>query len=553
MALSLENVTISAPDGTSNQGNPQLLCTPSSWTDVAAFIFANFVAHAATVKSSPGEPTLSTILSVLTALSFPTSGVLKGLISIHQRAILCKTSLQTAVKAQALCMVVRSNSWKPCTGDQISNVKFLSRDGNDNDQAPANTNIRRILGRQGEKVHSLQYNDPEKSYNPGQAWDAISRSSTEQSLSHTSRRDSLHLYIDETLCSGARFLPATKWISFYERKLHGVCKLPAGYELALLPPNSYVTENREHQGLEMPQPSYGISSSYNLSKGLIAIFQLVYSSFTLYNSRGNQLQQYGFASFGLTVTPYLVMSMVNLASTLLTPEYSTVFMVKSEIMGEASRRGGIFDGVVGSIEVDHHRYRPDTSCISFRAQDNGSIEMILTENLRYSSLAPWQENDDWAADRALRVEVSEYYAGCLQDDDNSSAIIAQPMPNFKVTGVPLLRSCRLTWESLIIGSIPIAIIGGLSGFKPGHSTYTQRVWILLWLVFGILLGPIRLVNDLYRVKSAKYGKHCTNATPAFYSICFYSLILLLYSIPAIVGVSIVVQMLREYGYCVETT
>lgn len=41
---------------------------------------------------------------------------------------------------------------------------------------------------------------------------------------------------------------------------------------------------------------------------------------------------------------------------------------------------------------------------------------------------------------------------------------------------------------LVIGSIPLAIIGGLSRFQPQNSSYLQRVLILGWVFQGIVVG-----------------------------------------------------------------
>src|SRR2546423_328016 len=57
--LTLENITITVPNGTTDHGDPHLLCLPAKWSDIALFFFGNYLAHAATVKSLPGEPALS--------------------------------------------------------------------------------------------------------------------------------------------------------------------------------------------------------------------------------------------------------------------------------------------------------------------------------------------------------------------------------------------------------------------------------------------------------------------------------------------------------------
>jgi hypothetical protein len=47
--------------------------------------------------------------------------------------------------------------------------------------------------------------------------------------------------------------------------------------------------------------------------------------------------------------PYGLMSLLNILCGILTPSYPAVYMVKSSVMEEAMRRGGVFDGIVGEI------------------------------------------------------------------------------------------------------------------------------------------------------------------------------------------------------------
>jgi hypothetical protein len=80
--------------------------------------------------------------------------------------------------------------------------------------------------------------------------------------------------------------------------------------------------------------------------------QVVYASVTLYRTRGDQLDRYGYAAFGLTVIPYIVMSMVNLLGNLLTPEYPNLYLVRSKEMTEAESQGGYFEATIGEVVDD---------------------------------------------------------------------------------------------------------------------------------------------------------------------------------------------------------
>lgn len=48
------NSTLPLPPGTTNHGNPKLICLPTKWTDVIVFFLGNYVAHAATIRLEPG-------------------------------------------------------------------------------------------------------------------------------------------------------------------------------------------------------------------------------------------------------------------------------------------------------------------------------------------------------------------------------------------------------------------------------------------------------------------------------------------------------------------
>ena len=90
----------------------------------ALLLWQFYLAHAATVKSLPGEVAISILGAMLTALIYPTSGVFRGLGAILQRAIFCKSPLKSACRAGALCMVVRAPDWKPRNGDVVRGLKI---------------------------------------------------------------------------------------------------------------------------------------------------------------------------------------------------------------------------------------------------------------------------------------------------------------------------------------------------------------------------------------------------------------------------------------------
>ncbi len=397
-----QNITVIVPEGTQSHGNPNLLCIPTRWTDIAVFFLANYVAHAATIKPLPGEPAQITLRVLLSALCLPVSGVMRGVKAIRQRAVFCSTPLETAAKAGALCVVVRTAEWVPQRGYVACMSGFHSPDEYTRDV---------VLKRH--PTWSLS----EFCYNLNDFWwrssalnsvlDHVDHMYAKYIRGQKSTNAQFQINREEVgelprLCiesNSRQFLPSNSIFRNEDRKVHGICCLPHGYALAILPPRAPIMEIPEGErdaleisytyswcrrlkdalktlrhkwdgrlamedGIELrvPRsqdddpsnpdtcPAIELSSNYNLPKGLIAIFQTLYASATLYQTRGDQIQRYGYAAFGLTVAPYLVMSIINLLGTMLTPDYPCIYLVRSVIMDEASRREGAkFEGTVATL------------------------------------------------------------------------------------------------------------------------------------------------------------------------------------------------------------
>ncbi len=99
--------TVTVPEGTTNHGNPHLICTPPQLCDYVLFYFANYFAHAATIISYPGQSRNQTVVAVVLALLLPTSGVARAIGAIRGHVGTIRgDELKRAHSAGALCMVV---------------------------------------------------------------------------------------------------------------------------------------------------------------------------------------------------------------------------------------------------------------------------------------------------------------------------------------------------------------------------------------------------------------------------------------------------------------
>lgn len=318
MSPSLQNITITASNGTSNHGDPHLLCTPSTWTDIAIFFLANFVSHAATVKSLPGEPMAATWLALLTALLLPVSGIVRGMNAIYSRAVFDETPLGTAARAGALCTVVRSDKWEPKPGDKIK-IRILRCPPRDITQPKARWSKRMLSWCErmlSWSVRILSWSErmlsrSESTFPKPPEFLSLFKKTREQDWSSGDGNQELSdvskfkLRIHHSLLS--TFRPSPRGLNIRHRHIYGTCSLPEGYALSLIPHGARVQnlegrqvyptdaedspkwyESLQHRFThERPRDNYNITSSYSFSKGLIAIFQTVYASITLYRTRGD--------------------------------------------------------------------------------------------------------------------------------------------------------------------------------------------------------------------------------------------------------------------------
>ena len=507
-----QNITVTVPEGTQDHGNPSLLCTPTRWTDVAVFFLANYVAHALTTRSLPGEPALGILRAQVAALMFPHAGIMRGIKAIRQRAILSATPLETAAKAGALCVVIRTPEWLPQRGD-VACVKEIN--------FPVQT-----------------------------------RPSTKSRIDGREAFKTPYFHIEPNMIY---FLPSNS-IAEKGRKVHGICYLPNGYALAILPSGAQITEickdKREEPEVNVQRslendpshpdtrPRIELSSNYNLPKCVIAIFQTLYASATLYQTRGDQIQRYGYAAFGLTVAPYLLMSIVNLLGTVLTPDYPCLYLVRSEVMDEAARREGAkFEGMVATLKSDPRRV---WHYVEFTIDE---YEMIFIRSPR-DSISQHGLHD---ATNVVQTQIDSLYGilpqnprrlgaqerlqNLLQPQESSQDLKPSLIIDSGSLGhsdnlpPPSILNKVIVYVGLIIGVVPIAIVGGLSHFHADHSTIAQRVWTMTWFAVGWYVGLH--INTVKIIGKRNFST------------------IVIFGAPAIGGFVVVGQMLRSYGQCIE--
>ncbi|KAJ9243892.1 hypothetical protein DTO169E5_2234 [Paecilomyces variotii] len=554
------------------------LCTPSQWFDIASFILSNYISHAGTVVSAPGQSGLVTIITIILALFYPVSGVMRGLNAIVRHAATNKDPRQRAIQAGATCMVVRLSDWRPQNGEEIKGLTFVSEKllrqleqiSSGKDQDSSLKEIRRPL----EELQEL-------------------RECTEPILLGVQLpppwlvEEHLHGLINDSiqLVDG-------------DFTIHGVCHLPPGYGLVYVPHDAALEAvgSSNPDGDQFQRYSEDITASYSLSKALFAIIQAIYASITLYQSRGDQIARYGYASYGLTVIPYVIMSIINLISAMVNPEYPALYMVESEIMDEARARGGVFEGTIGRLDADNDSSDPKrtvtfTGCCEEDNSDGGkATSQSLTcripqfpdkvsaeyeeEKIRLSispqpmreprifpSDYPWHFSSVNLPRRKPFISVSNCHnfrrtssLSTKLDFDNFGffraffhKVFLISTPKFQLVHSrsqwqrSMSSMSLIQWLGTLIGCLPIAVIGGLTHFNGASSTIAQRTWIMAWLALGIAMG-------LYSGTSHPWTKGKSKGMITWNRVAVF-IWHLIWSVPAIGGFVVVSQMLGEYESC----
>ena len=335
-----------------------------------------------------------------------------------------------------------------------------------------------------------------------------------------------------------------------------MCKLPRGYSLTWLPSNAKIISDVTDKPGEIE-----LCSSYNIPKAIVAIVQTIFASITLYRTRGDQIQRYGYAAFGLTVLPYLIMSIMNLFATLILPDYSKLYVVRSLELDEAMTVGSQVEGAIGRI-VQSSTENDN----SFQGMSN--LDDYIGTRQRTDQTA---SNFDYVAPKSHILSIT--HAHCKRNVACCGPI------NLETLGV---RRWSSSWKficmeivSLVLGAVPIAVIGIWTHFDPGESTVAQRVWILFWLVEGIGAGPILDVvserGNFFEIEIPEkdVALEATNQSTQnrwkasilrlLFSSCllaekyFVSASTHIYIVPAIGGFVVVGQMLHAYGECNEVS
>lgn len=557
---------------TAQSDGSEVWCEPSHWYDVFWFVFANYILHALSVRSLPGESTLSSTVFKFCSLLVPYTGVRRGLCLILRASNLSTNDLQAAARANALCMVVRSPEWRPKDGQVVEGCeikaveepkkkhKWLRRAKSKSTTSNVTTSVLDEKGGALE-IKTLDTDTPEVAQvQIPRAGDELELKTTDIYAPPTPRNniDKLTKLLIETQRFHSR-PPLENLVDHANVKIHGVYQLAPGYALSYVPEDVKIYSHVNHgRSLSISRllgmdhtPQIKLSSTHDIPRILFSIIQTVSGGYSLYKARGSQIERYGYAAFGLTVLPYMMVSIINLIGSLLTSEYETVYLVHSAIMDEMKSRGGLCDGVVGTLEKPTHQLyvsidrETETKPAGSAKQFTISSGKVSCHNIAEAS--PRHEVQVSEANHIMPVK--EVWVGQRWRSWRNKKRASKPQSPSPVLCIPShsgftrlppvwYQSCLnlLTMVLLCLAlGVPYLIIGILTRFRWNQSTSMQRTFTLNWLICGQLQGY-----------GASYIEAVKGKSTVLKSFIF---ILVTYGAYCTMGLVAVAQEMTEFGTC----
>lgn len=331
-------------------------------------------------------------------------------------------------------------------------------------------------------------------------------------------------------------------------EVHGRYELPEGYEFAYVPRAAVLKPPpcpREHENGTVITH---VASTKGWINALISIYQICAGSVTLYRSRGDQITRYGFAAFGLTVIPYILMTIVNLISRMLARDFPMLYMVRTPEMDESLSRGGWYEGLVAQVEpiqdLNHGSIFESLDVLTIDDVDQGDA-------FNSCKLSSASKGTSWFAPACGSELPDICIPNCTPfatkpgfDSHHSNGDWDEPFR----PGRALTRSSTVIIP-LVLLSIVLSIYGALSRFEDGtQASRTQEGFIMAWVV----LGSCGAFAGLFLQRFLAYfiddiRLNHVEGTLVLSAVMFVSF--MAYITPAVGGMAMVGMMIKDFGEC----
>jgi len=278
----------------------ETICTDATWTTLVSFILLNYVMHAFTVMPAPGAGSGRKSFWVILCLFIPTLGVFAAFKRIGSGLAFLQSRLENASRNEALCMIVGIGEDGICVVPtafaeaKISKKELYVLIPSRAVVISQTNTYRTSLFRDSARVHGC--------HPAMQAAPVHFRDSAQQPVR-------FHDRIFDYFHSLFQHRPENTGEVEYRIILvrHGL-------------PIHPLWDGVDYRDME-------IARSYSFVRGISAIAQIFFAIKALYGARGDQIDRYGYAAFGVTVIPYLWMSVLNLIAAIMQPQYPYMYLL----------------------------------------------------------------------------------------------------------------------------------------------------------------------------------------------------------------------------------
>jgi hypothetical protein len=269
--------------------------------------------------------------------------------------------------------------------------------------------------------------------------------------------------------------------------------------------------------------------------------QLILSSISIFRASGSQIDQYGYAAFGISVFPYTLMSLVNFVCVGVVGDYPCLYILRTPVLDEA-------DAVLQ--EQDDERENDERTLDGTPDDDR----TYVTSESGYAPAFLRIQGDILSVRTGNDVRQFR-----LVKDEDVLPIVVDSITN----GENLLREDTLstTKLSLLLASfilpiliaiiLPYIFIYALTRFHPRNSTPVERVWMMSWLVANqIACILVFMVTMFYPDFSWVSLNRLRKIRPDYFWFLITLVIPLpLLFIPAVGGFVMVGKMLTTFRSC----
>ncbi|KAI0948199.1 hypothetical protein AcW1_009779 [Taiwanofungus camphoratus] len=198
-----------------------------------------------------------------------------------------------------------------------------------------------------------------------------------------------------------------------EWDVYGEIKVPEGY--MMICPAPQILYSIMHASLE-DTSGINLCRPQTVLKMLLSAAQLISAILTLYYTRGDQIDRFGYAAYGLSVVPYAIMTMVNLICTAIIGEVPCCYVLRTPILQKAEQcPGAIFNGAIGHLK--DARFEAVTTVVTAEEtqeteveRDSHEMSLLVGDSEQFQDIeyaATWLSLEDSSTPGTARLLLSE--------------------------------------------------------------------------------------------------------------------------------------------------